>query len=591
MMAVATMEKVAGAGIIPPLARSRGRYGEPVGDFGSLLAGLFQQAPGYMRAGHQESFPGAGRYDGAVSRGGEGDPTWTAPAAREEAPARTGVEAFRPAENMSEAADPAGHNSDEKDRPATAAPRDGAGQAATGEARKGDEKTDAAGAKVAAGAGQEQDAGRAGASGAGGGKKAAGQVEETGAAGRGKAAGAAASAKTGPGTGKQGAAAGPDGKTGTADTRAATAAGREMSPLAAGGKDAAAGQAGSGAGLPGTAGAGGKSPAAAGPSGQQPGPGEATAAGATSRDGAGSGAAAAGSAPAPGEPAGAVSAGASTGLAAPVKPGPEKVAPGPEGVRVAAIKAGNGKEGSPVTGGKTGPIGPGLPAGDAGPGLAAREGPLTGPLNAGSGAMTAALQAGVPHGGGQQAPGNHQGGRPVWPGSVPEVSSSHGPLLGGQVSFTTALSGGNGQLAGGPAGSVNNLPEVVANVMLAARLSRTGSQRELELQLQPESLGTMKLRATLEGGRLGLHLLVETSEAARALQAAVPEMRQAVAQQGLRLDQVQVQVGGDGQAGDNQHDGQGGYHRGSGRQPQSPLWPEAAVTREATGNYRLNYLA
>lgn len=162
----------------------------------------------------------------------------------------------------------------------------------------------------------------------------------------------------------------------------------------------------------------------------------------------------------------------------------------------------------------------------------------------------------------------------------------------GQGSFP-ALFPGNGQQAGGVVLPVSNLPGVLATIMASARMSRSGSQQELEIQLQPESLGNMKLKATLEGGRLVLHLLVENSEAARALQAAVPEMRQAVAQQGLRLDQVQVQVGGEGpgsgsQAGDSgeQSRGSPGWYRGM------PGWAghEEKETVSASW-YRLDYLA
>ncbi|CEP68901.1 Flagellar hook-length control protein-like,C-terminal [Moorella glycerini] len=163
-------------------------------------------------------------------------------------------------------------------------------------------------------------------------------------------------------------------------------------------------------------------------------------------------------------------------------------------------------------------------------------------------------------------------------------------IVAGQGSFP-ALFPGIGQQAGGVVLPVSNLPEVMATIIASARMSRPGSQQELEIQLQPESLGNMKLRATLEGGRLALHLLVENSEAARALQAAVPEMRQAVAQQGLRLDQVQVQVAGGGHGSDYQT-GSRGEHR------QRPGWQHGAAWtahEEETVTfgtwYRLDYLA
>ncbi|WP_406678108.1 flagellar hook-length control protein FliK [Neomoorella carbonis] len=187
---------------------------------------------------------------------------------------------------------------------------------------------------------------------------------------------------------------------------------------------------------------------------------------------------------------------------------------------------------------------------------------------------------GMNHTGGQREPGT-AGGAGI---------TGNDSLLAGQGSFPTVFPGTDRQ-AGGVVLPVSNLPEVMAAIMASARMSRSGSQQELEIQLQPERLGNMKLKATLEGSRLVLHLLVENSEAARALQAAVPEMRQVVAEQGLRLDQVQVQVAGGGR-GNGYQTGDGGEHR------QRPAWQRGAAwsaSEEETvtfGNwYRLDYLA
>ncbi|QGP92842.1 Flagellar hook-length control protein FliK [Neomoorella glycerini] len=185
------------------------------------------------------------------------------------------------------------------------------------------------------------------------------------------------------------------------------------------------------------------------------------------------------------------------------------------------------------------------------------------------------------HTGGQR--GNETAG---WPGITGNDS-----LVAGQGSFP-ALFPGTGQQSGGVVLPVSNLPEVMATIMASARMSRSGSQQELEIQLQPESLGNMKLRATLDGGRLALHLLVENSEAARALQAAVPEMRQAVAGQGLRLDQVQVQVAGGGHGSNYQTGSRGEHRQGPGWQPGAPAWTAHDEETVTFGTwYRLDYLA
>lgn len=191
---------------------------------------------------------------------------------------------------------------------------------------------------------------------------------------------------------------------------------------------------------------------------------------------------------------------------------------------------------------------------------------------------------------GYHKPANTGPGTRWPPGEAPTGSGGNSPV--GPAVFT-AVMGGNSQQAGSPAARINNLPEVFATLLDTARLAATNSRQQLELQLQPENLGKLKLRALLDGGRLTLQLLVESSEAARALQAAVPEMRQAVAVQGLRLDQVQVQVGGDGQDGGRRQAGsQGEYSQDPGWRHRSPEWPGSYDGREGTINwYRLDYLA
>ncbi|OIQ59577.1 flagellar hook-length control protein FliK [Moorella thermoacetica] len=171
------------------------------------------------------------------------------------------------------------------------------------------------------------------------------------------------------------------------------------------------------------------------------------------------------------------------------------------------------------------------------------------------------------------------------------LTSSGGSSPVGPAAFN-AIMGGNSQQAGNQVAQINNLPQVFATILSTARLAATNGRQELELQLQPENLGKLKLRALLDGGRLTLQLLVESSEAARALQAAVPEMRQAAAVQGLRLDQVQVQVGGDGQgSGRHQADSQGEYRQGAGWRRQSPGWPGSPDLEGTINRYRLDYLA
>ncbi|MGI6285497.1 flagellar hook-length control protein FliK [Neomoorella humiferrea] len=139
---------------------------------------------------------------------------------------------------------------------------------------------------------------------------------------------------------------------------------------------------------------------------------------------------------------------------------------------------------------------------------------------------------------------------------------------------------------------LRNLPEITGAVLEAARVARATGRQELEIRLQPENLGHMKLTASIMDGRLVVHFLVENREAARILQAAVPDMRQTLAQQGFHLDQVYVQVGGEGSGGSQaweQGAREWGPRRPLGRTPVPPGGGEAGIS---VGSWhRFDYLA
>ncbi|MBE3572684.1 MAG: flagellar hook-length control protein FliK [Moorella humiferrea] len=139
---------------------------------------------------------------------------------------------------------------------------------------------------------------------------------------------------------------------------------------------------------------------------------------------------------------------------------------------------------------------------------------------------------------------------------------------------------------------LRNLSEITSAVLEAARVTRSTGRQELEIRLQPENLGHMKLTASLMEGRLVVHFLVENREAARILQAAVPEMRQTLIQQGFHLDQVQVQVGGEGSGGSQAWE-QGAREWGPRRPPgRTPVPPGGGEGGIYVGSWhRFDYLA
>jgi hypothetical protein len=88
--------------------------------------------------------------------------------------------------------------------------------------------------------------------------------------------------------------------------------------------------------------------------------------------------------------------------------------------------------------------------------------------------------------------------------------------------------------------------QIVDGAMLAAR--RIG--QSVEMILQPEGLGAVTLRVTLERGGLGVHLAVENPQARELVQASWPQLQQALEQRGLAVQSMMLDLssgrGGDG---------------------------------------------
>ncbi|MDK2820373.1 MAG: flagellar hook-length control protein FliK [Clostridia bacterium] len=173
--------------------------------------------------------------------------------------------------------------------------------------------------------------------------------------------------------------------------------------------------------------------------------------------------------------------------------------------------------------------------------------------------------------------------------SLGSENGNSSALATSHVQFSSLLPQDNSQLGGT---GISNIPSLITNVLETARLVRTGGQQEIQIKLQPETLGNLKLRATVEGNNLTLHLLVESTEAAKALQVAIPELRQAVYQQGLNLDQVQVQVGSEGSSENNQTGDFNKNRQGQNLHGQVADWMNYDENEPGSSTwYNLNYLA
>jgi flagellar hook-length control protein FliK len=67
-------------------------------------------------------------------------------------------------------------------------------------------------------------------------------------------------------------------------------------------------------------------------------------------------------------------------------------------------------------------------------------------------------------------------------------------------------------------------------------------EEHLKLRLKPPELGELRLELALRGENLKVVMVAETAAARDSLQAALPELRGSLADQGLKLEQFSVSV-------------------------------------------------
>ncbi|MFA5536008.1 MAG: flagellar hook-length control protein FliK [Bacillota bacterium] len=96
---------------------------------------------------------------------------------------------------------------------------------------------------------------------------------------------------------------------------------------------------------------------------------------------------------------------------------------------------------------------------------------------------------------------------------------------------------------------IQDLPEKISyrsiseQIIQSGKLKLLGQKQEIEIQLKPEHLGRLALKVTAENGILTARFLVENYQVSRALDQNLTNIRQTLADQGISLDQVQVEVG------------------------------------------------
>ncbi|MCK5912421.1 MAG: flagellar hook-length control protein FliK, partial [Desulfuromusa sp.] len=98
--------------------------------------------------------------------------------------------------------------------------------------------------------------------------------------------------------------------------------------------------------------------------------------------------------------------------------------------------------------------------------------------------------------------------------------------------------------------------------------SVNGESGRMVLRLQPAELGSLKLELMVEGDRVRANLHAQSQQVQEVLERNLPQLRNALAEQGLKIDQFQVTI-------DKNHDQQSQFenlaqqqqNNGSERQP------------------------
>lgn len=85
--------------------------------------------------------------------------------------------------------------------------------------------------------------------------------------------------------------------------------------------------------------------------------------------------------------------------------------------------------------------------------------------------------------------------------------------------------------------------DILGQVMAKVKVSFNGERSEARIHLVPEQLGPVDLKVTLEGGQLTARFHVASSQVKEVLEQHLPELKQALHDQGIQVEQFSVSLG------------------------------------------------
>lgn len=86
---------------------------------------------------------------------------------------------------------------------------------------------------------------------------------------------------------------------------------------------------------------------------------------------------------------------------------------------------------------------------------------------------------------------------------------------------------------------------VVDQIVSKATFTSKNGQSEMRIQLDPPSLGTVKVQITVEGEKVSANVLTDNSIARDIIERNIQHLRNSLSDQGLKVEHMSVNVGND----------------------------------------------
>ncbi len=132
-----------------------------------------------------------------------------------------------------------------------------------------------------------------------------------------------------------------------------------------------------------------------------------------------------------------------------------------------------------------------------------------------------------------------------------------------------------------PSGLLMQENQLLDQVARSINLQANGDRSQMTLRLHPEELGELRLELVMEKGGIKAHIQAQTAQVQEVLERHMPRLREAFAQQGLQLDDVEVSLDSRQSGGRDTLFGQGSHEQQHGRRfGQGPVVSEAVVEHE-----------